>query len=99
MVIAGSSSRTEKYWQSSVFSQERGQEKTKKLLSKADGGYKALYGDENVKYERKSMNQGFHKNSQSMSKLEMLPADYSATKRSQREFYGERAALCSNNRF
>ena len=99
MVIGGSSTRNEKNWQSSVFSQGGGNQKTKKLLSKADGGYGALYGDEKVKYERKSMNQGFHKNSQSMSKLEMIPVDYSATKRSQREFYGERAALCSNNRF
>jgi hypothetical protein len=34
-----------------------------------------------------------------MSKLEMVPNDYSATKRSQREFYGDRASLCETSRF
>lgn len=29
----------------------------------------------------------------------MLPSNYSATKRSQREFYGDRAADCTKNRF
>jgi hypothetical protein len=34
-----------------------------------------------------------------MTKLEMIPKDYSATKRSQWEYYGDRAQLCTKNRF
>jgi hypothetical protein len=52
------------------------------LLGKKDHGKGALYGDENYQYERKNMTSGFQKNSASMTQLEMLPKDYSATKRS-----------------
>jgi len=34
-----------------------------------------------------------------MTNLEMLPRDYTATKRSQKEFYGERAEQHNNSRF
>lgn len=34
-----------------------------------------------------------------MTQFEMLPKDYSATKRSQKEFYGERAEGCDSSRF
>lgn len=34
-----------------------------------------------------------------MTKFEMLPKDYDATKRSQKEFYGDRAEGCQSSRF
>lgn len=64
MVIGGSSTRNEKNWQSTVFSNDtKDNAKTKKLLGKGDNGKGALYGDENVQYERRTMTQGFQKNS------------------------------------
>lgn len=82
MVIGGSSTRNEKNWTSTVFSNDtNGFSAKKKLLGKEDNGKGALYGDENHQYERKTMSSGFHKNA-SMTTLEMIPKDYTATRRS-----------------
>jgi len=65
-----------------------------------DAGAQGYYGDENVPMYAKSQSFGqtFTRGA-AASELEVLPKDYNATKRSQLEFYGERAKYLTNSRF
>jgi hypothetical protein len=65
-----------------------------------DAGAQGYYGDENVPMYAKSQSFGqtFTRGA-TASELEVLPKDYNATKRSQLEFYGERAKYLTNSRF
>ena len=71
---------------------------TRKLLAKKDSGKAGLYGDEHVVYEKRVDHPTLNPNHQSRD-IELVPKDYDATKRSQKEFYGDRAADHQNSRF
>ena len=70
-------------------------------MSKPDHGKENFYGNEVSTMERRNdfNKAGFEKGSKSMTKFEMVPKDYDATKRSQKEFYGDKAVGCESSRF
>jgi hypothetical protein len=82
--LEGSSTRNEANWESSVFSGSQIVKGKKKLLNKPDHGKETFYGNEgSTMHRRNDFNKaGFEKNSKSMTKFEMIPKDYDATKRS-----------------
>lgn len=96
LTLQGSSTRNEANWQSTVFADSVIEKGKKKLLNKPDHGKETFYGNDDMKMERRNdfVKAGFEKGSQSMTKFEMVPKDYNATKRSQKEFYGDKAEGC-----
>ena len=51
--MTGSSTRNEKNWNSSIFSESMIEKPTRKHLAKKDSGNVGLYGDEKMVYEKR----------------------------------------------
>ena len=71
---------------------------TRKHLAKKDSGKVGLYGDEKMVYEKRVDHPVLNPSHQSKD-IQLIPKDYDATKRSQQEFYGDRAVDHQNSRF
>lgn len=82
LILEGSSTRNERNWESTVFSSSKIEKSKRRPLNKPDHGKANLFGDEPQIMQRRDEYKKAGFNRKSMTELEMLPKNYSATKRS-----------------